>query len=199
MARTLPHLQMKAGQRTLDSGCGIGQLLDVLSRRSPGATLVGVWVAAATSPAQASGLPSPQGTFHLIVSTSVLHRPRGPLASIFEAGRRSGDRLARWWSRTGAATTSACECWIGCSTASIPRTARLTGGMAHCPHRSRLHRRGGHGAWDGLVLGNAGGERRSADRVSSQRPSVVHGDYKRSPARTGTDHWFSTGASGHDH
>ncbi len=98
---TLQRADVRAGERVLDVGCGTGVLLAELTRQTPdaqlsGVDLVGEMLAVAqqrlpddvelmTAPAEA--LPFQDGSFDVVISSSVLHYIRQPQRALGEITR----------------------------------------------------------------------------------------------------------------
>lgn len=108
LTATLRRVDVGDGARVLDVGCGTGQLLESIRRRAPCARLHGVDLSramldraherlpgACLVQARAESLPWPDGSFDVVVSTSVFHFIRHPLAALREMQRvlRPGGRL----------------------------------------------------------------------------------------------------------
>lgn len=100
---TLPYTAVNAGQRILDVGCGTGQFLEQLDRRTPGAALIGIDLTppmlhvarlrllghADVMIAEASRVPFASGTFDVVVSTSVIHYLPPPTVPVLREWLRS--------------------------------------------------------------------------------------------------------------
>lgn len=106
---TLSRLSLEAEGDLLDIGCGTGALLLAVSQAQPAARLVGIdaspemltvarqrlGTAARLEQAWAHALPFDDGSFDIVVSSSVFHFLREPLAALAEMRRvlRAGGRL----------------------------------------------------------------------------------------------------------
>lgn len=121
VGRTLARIELRPGERVLDVGSGTGALLAALAEREPAAVLSGVDASSAMLAraatklggraslleARADELPFEEGSFDLVVSTSVLHHLRRPLEALREWRRvlRTNGRLV---------VTDWCDDYLAC-------------------------------------------------------------------------------------